>query len=81
MADPYFKSKHLYPNLDFFSGFILKGLGFPLEFFTVMFAVPRIAGWLAHWYEFLDDPENKIVRPRQIYKGERKRDYVPIDNR
>lgn len=56
-------------------------MGFPVEMFTVLFALPRVVGWLAHWYEFLDDPENKIVRPRQIYKGYGKREFVPMDKR
>lgn len=64
LNDEFFKRKRLFPNIDFYSGFIYKALGIPTEFFTVLFALPRIAGWLAHWYEFLDDPENKIVRPR-----------------
>lgn len=81
LNDEYFIKRRLYPNVDFYSGVIYKALGIPTEFFTVLFAVPRIAGWLAHWTEFLDDPENKIVRPRQIYKGYRTRDYVPIDQR
>jgi len=81
LTDEYFIKRKLYPNVDFYSGVIYKALGIPTEFFTVLFAVPRIAGWLAHWTEFLDDPENKIVRPRQIYKGYRTRDYVPIEKR
>ena len=81
LSDEYFIKRKLYPNVDFYSGVIYKALGIPTEFFTVLFAVPRIAGWLAHWTEFLDDPENKIVRPRQIYKGYRTRDYVDIEKR
>lgn len=81
LSDEYFIKRKLYPNVDFYSGVIYKALGIPTEFFTVLFTIPRIAGWLAHWYEFLDDPENKIVRPRQIYKGYAKRDYVPQDKR
>ena len=81
LTDEYFIKRRLYPNVDFYSGVIYKALGIPTEFFTVLFAVPRIAGWLAHWTEFLDDPENKIVRPRQIYKGYRTRDYEVIDKR
>jgi citrate synthase len=81
LTDEYFIKRKLYPNVDFYSGVIYKALGIPTEFFTVLFAVPRIAGWLAHWTEFLDDPENKIVRPRQIYKGFRTRDYVAIEKR
>ena len=71
----------MYPNVDFYSGVIYKAIGFPPEYFTVLFALPRFAGWLAHWNEFIQDPDNKIVRPRQIYKGERGRNYVPIDQR
>lgn len=81
LTDEYFIKRKLYPNVDFYSGVIYKALGIPTEFFTVLFAVPRIAGWLAHWTEFLDDPENKIVRPRQIYKGYRTRDYQAVDKR
>lgn len=81
LSDEYFIKRQLYPNVDFYSGIIYKALGIPTDFFTVMFTVPRIAGWLAHWTEFLDDPENKIVRPRQIYKGYTKRDFVPVDKR
>lgn len=78
LTDEYFITKKLYPNVDFYSGVIYKALGIPTEMFTIMFTIPRLAGWLAHWYEFLDDPHNKIVRPRQIYKGEKKRDFVPM---
>jgi citrate synthase len=81
LSDDYFIKRQLYPNVDFYSGVIYKALGIPTEFFTVLFALPRIVGWLAHWSEFLDDPENKIVRPRQIYKGYAKRDYVNIEQR
>jgi citrate synthase len=81
LSDEYFIKRKLYPNVDFYSGVIYKALGIPTDFFTVLFTLPRIAGWLAHWTEFLDDPENKIVRPRQIYKGYEKRDYVPQDRR
>jgi len=81
LTDEYFIKRRLYPNVDFYSGVIYKALGIPTEFFTVLFAVPRIAGWLAHWTEFLDDPENKIVRPRQIYKGFRNREYEGIEKR
>lgn len=81
LSDEFFIKRQLYPNVDFYSGVIYKALGIPTEFFTVLFAIPRIAGWLSHWTEFLDDPENKIVRPRQIYKGYRTRNYVPIEQR
>lgn len=75
LTDDYFISRKLYPNVDFYSGCIYKALGIPTEFFTVLFMLPRVAGWLAHWNEFLDDPYNKIVRPRQIYKGHARRDF------
>ena len=81
LSDKYFIERKLYPNVDFYSGIIYKALGIPTEFFTVLFTIPRIAGWLSHWNEFLDDPENKIVRPRQIYKGYRKRDFVKMTDR
>lgn len=71
----------LYPNVDFYSGLIYKAMGFPTDYFPVLFTIPRVVGWLAHWSEFLDDPENKIVRPRQVYLGSGVRDYVPIDTR
>ena len=81
LTDEYFISRKLYPNVDFYSGVIYKALGIPTEMFTIMFTLPRLAGWLAHWDEFVEDPVNNIVRPRQIYKGERKRDYVPEPDR
>ena len=81
LSDEYFIKRKLYPNVDFYSGVIYKALGIPTEMFTIMFALPRLAGWLAHWDEFVEDPENKIVRPRQIYKGYTKRDFVPMATR
>ncbi len=81
LEDPFFVQRKLYPNVDFYSGLIYRALGFPTDYFPVLFLIPRVAGWLAHWSEFLDDPENKIVRPRQIYVGSGVRDYTPIDNR
>merc|ERR1711972_33013 len=81
LADPYFKKRKLYPNVDFYSGLIYKAMGFPTDFFPVLFAIPRAVGWLSHWNEFLDDPENRIVRPRQVYKGYKTRDYVDIEER
>ena len=81
LSDEYFISRKLYPNVDFYSGVIYKALGIPTEMFTIMFTLPRLAGWLAHWDEFVEDPENKIVRPRQIYKGYTKRDFVPMEQR
>lgn len=76
LTDNYFISRKLYPNVDFYSGVIYKAIGFPSEYFTVLFALPRVTGWLAHWNEFIQDPENKIVRPRQVYLGDRAREYV-----
>ena len=81
LSDEYFIQRKLYPNVDFYSGVIYKALGFPTEFFTVLFTLARIPGWLAHWYEFQDDPDNKIVRPRQIYLGYGRRDFVPMEQR
>jgi len=81
LSDPYFIERKLYPNVDFYSGLIYKAMGFPTDFFPVLFTIPRTVGWLAHWLEFLDDPENRIVRPRQVYLGSDIRDYVPIANR
>eukprot|EP00457_Paulinella_chromatophora_P004739 gb/GEZN01004752.1/.p1 GENE.gb/GEZN01004752.1/~~gb/GEZN01004752.1/.p1 ORF type:complete len:461 (-),score=68.96 gb/GEZN01004752.1/:501-1883(-) len=81
LSDEFFIKRKLYPNVDFYSGVIYKAMGFPTDFFTVLFAIPRTVGWLAHWNEFLDDPENRIVRPRQVYLGENLRSYVPIAER
>lgn len=81
LTDEYFIKRKLYPNVDFYSGVIYKALGIPTEMFTILFTLPRLAGWLAHWYEFLDDPHNKIVRPRQIYKGYARRDFIDKENR
>jgi len=81
LKDPYFVKRKLYPNVDFYSGLIYKAMGFPTDFFPVLFAIPRTAGWLAHWNEFLDDPENRIVRPRQVYVGYGTRDFIPLAQR
>lgn len=81
LTDEYFVKRKLYPNVDFYSGVIYKALGIPTEMFTILFALPRLAGWLAHWYEFLDDPHNKIVRPRQIYKGYKRRNFEQMAQR
>ena len=81
LSDEYFIKRKLYPNVDFYSGVIYKALGIPTEMFTIMFTLPRLAGWLSHWDEFVEDPENKIVRPRQIYKGYTRRDFVPMADR
>jgi citrate synthase len=67
--------------VDFYSGVIYKAIGIPTEMFTILFTLPRLSGWLAHWYEFLDDPYNKIVRPRQIYKGYKRRNYELVEQR
>jgi citrate synthase len=81
LQDEYFVSRKLYPNVDFYSGLIYQAMGFPVEMFPVLFAIPRTAGWLAQWDEMLLDPETKIARPRQIYTGATARDYVPRDQR
>ena len=81
LADEYFVSRKLYPNVDFYSGMIYQALGLPVAMFPVMFAIPRTAGWLAQWIELLDDPEQKIARPRQLYVGAAERDYVPLGQR
>jgi len=80
LSDEYFTSRRLYPNVDFYSGLIYQAMGFPIEMFPVLFAIPRTAGWLAHWQELLDR-DSRIVRPRQLYDGPPVRDYVPIDDR
>ncbi len=81
LEDDYFISRRLYPNVDFYSGLIYEAMGLPAEIFTVLFAIPRTAGWLAQWLEATMDPEQKIVRPRQVYTGQLNRQYVPIDQR
>jgi citrate synthase len=81
LEDEYFISRKLYPNVDFYSGLIYEALGMPVEMFPVLFAIGRTAGWIAQWLEMIDDPEQKISRPRQIYTGGRGIDYVPIDQR
>jgi citrate synthase len=81
LDDDYFSERKLYPNVDFYSGLIYEALNIPPEMFTVMFAIPRTSGWMAQWLEMIQDPEQKIARPRQIYTGARQRDYVPIDQR
>jgi citrate synthase len=81
LKDPYFVDRRLYPNVDFYSGLIYQAMGFPIEMFTVLFAIPRTAGWLAHWNELLNDPAQKISRPRQWYTGVDERDYVALADR
>jgi citrate synthase len=81
LEDEYFVSRRLYPNVDFYSGLIYQAMGFPVDMFPVLFAIPRTAGWMAQWEEMLTDPEQKIARPRQIYIGSGPRDYVSRDKR
>ena len=81
LNDPYFIERKLYPNVDFYSGITLRALGFPPEMFTVLFALARTVGWIAQWKEMIEDPSQKIGRPRQIYTGAMQRDYVSVDKR
>jgi citrate synthase len=81
LEDEYFVSRKLYPNVDFYSGIIYQAMGFPVDMFPVLFAIPRTAGWLAQWQELLLDPDMRIARPRQVYTGSDERDYVPLDSR
>ncbi len=80
LSDDYFISRKLYPNVDFYSGLIYQAMGFPMEMFPVLFAIPRTSGWLAHWQEMLDQ-DSKIARPRQLYIGDEPRDYLPVAER
>jgi len=81
LKDSYFVERKLYPNVDFYSGIIYRAMGFPTNMFTVLFALGRLPGWIAHWKEMMEDPTTKIARPRQIYTGPTIRDYVPMDKR
>jgi citrate synthase len=81
LSDPYFIDHKLYPNVDFYSGIVLRALGIPVNMFTVIFAVARTVGWISQWNEMLADSEHKIGRPRQLYRGATRRDYVPVDKR
>lgn len=81
LEDDYFVKRKLYPNVDFYSGLIYQAMGFPMDFFPVLFAIPRTAGWLAQWQEHLSDPEQKIARPRQIFLGYGERNWVPVEKR
>ncbi len=81
LEDDYFVSRKLFPNVDFYSGIIYEAMGMPSEYFTVVFAVPRMSGWLAQWQEMITDPEQKIARPRQVYTGMAIRDFEPIEKR
>ena len=79
--DEYFIERNLYPNVDFYSGIILKAMGFPSSMFTVLFAVARTTGWIAQWKEMIEDPTQKIGRPRQLYTGPTARTYTPLEQR
>ncbi|GAA1236567.1 citrate synthase [Prauserella halophila] len=81
LSDDYFVERKLYPNVDFYTGLIYRAMGFPTQFFTVLFALGRLPGWIAHWREMIGDPETKIGRPRQIYTGAKERDYKPLSER
>jgi citrate synthase len=81
LEDDYFVKRKLYPNVDFYSGLIYQSIGFPVDMFPVLFAIPRTSGWMAQWEEMMLDSEQKISRPRQVYKGADKRDYVPLEKR
>jgi len=81
LNDKYFVDRKLYPNVDFYSGIILKAMGFPTSMFTALFAVARTVGWVAQWQEMIEDPQQRIGRPRQIYTGAVQRDYVAMSKR
>ena len=81
LEDDYFVKRKLYPNVDFYSGIIYQAMNFPVDMFPVLFAIPRTSGWLAQWSEMLDDEDQKIARPRQVYLGERKQQYIPMSQR
>jgi citrate synthase len=81
LEDDYFVNRKLYPNVDFYSGIIYQAMGFPVDIFPVLFAIPRTSGWIAQWQEMLLDPEQKIARPRQVYLGSEERDYLPLEKR
>ncbi|OSI08166.1 type II citrate synthase [Neisseria animaloris] len=81
LNDPYFVERKLYPNVDFYSGIVLSALGIPVSMFTVIFALARTVGWISHWHEMISDPNQKIGRPRQLYTGSPRRDFVPVEKR
>ena len=81
LADDYFVSRKLYPNVDFYTGVIYKAMGFPTHMFTVLFALGRLPGWIAQWREMIEDPATKIGRPRQVYIGSPERDFRPMGSR
>ena len=81
LKDPYFVERKLYPNVDFYSGIIMRAMGIPVNMFTVMFAIGRLPGWIAQWKEQYDDSTHRIARPRQVYTGPNKSEYVPVEKR
>ena len=81
LEDEYFIKRNLYPNVDFYSGVIYRAMGIPVEMFTVLFAIGRLPGWIAHWKEMHDSPTKRICRPRQVYTGSNERKFVPVDKR
>lgn len=81
LEDPYFIERKLYPNVDFYSGIVLSAIGIPVSMFTPIFALSRTVGWISHWAEMISDPAMKIGRPRQLYTGSPRRDYVQISDR
>jgi citrate synthase len=81
LKDPYFVDRKLYPNVDFYSGILMRAMGIPTNMFTVIFAIGRMPGWIAHWKEQYDTPGGRIIRPRQVYTGPTETKYVPIDQR
>jgi citrate synthase len=81
LEDEYFVERKLYPNVDFYSGILYQAIGIPVDMFPVLFAIPRSIGWLAQWAEMLEDPDQRIARPRQVFTGYDQRSYVPIVDR
>ncbi|MBN2449731.1 MAG: citrate (Si)-synthase, partial [Lentisphaeria bacterium] len=81
LEDSYFQERRLYPNVDFYSGIIYRAMGIPKEMFTVLFAIGRLPGWIAHWKEAMEDPQFRIQRPRQVYTGPTLRHFVPMEER
>jgi citrate synthase len=81
LSDPFFIDRKLYPNVDFYSGITLRALGFPAEMFTVLFSLARTVGWISQWKEMFEDPQRKIGRPRQLYRGALQRTFVPMEER
>ncbi|MEO6118886.1 MAG: citrate/2-methylcitrate synthase, partial [Methylotenera sp.] len=81
LEDEYFVSRKLYPNVDFYSGIVMRAMGIPNSMFTAIFALARTAGWIAQWSEMISDEEHKIGRPRQLYKGNARRDFLPVAER